>query len=278
MKTFLTGAGAVLAVLSLATTAAAQATRTWVSGEGDDVNPCSRSAPCKTFAGAISKTATGGEINAMDPGGFGAITITKSITIDGRGTMASILAAGSNGVNVNGANIVVTLRNLSINGVGTGVIGVNITNAKHVNIEHCDIFGFGAGTGRGVYVNTTTSTNLHITDSRITNNLDAGVFLGFGNAMILGSSLIGNGGPGLEVNASAAGATSVAMISNSTLAFNETSIEANSGGIARMTHLDIFANTGPSWRIGATGTIETHVDNRIRGNAGAGTLTPITFP
>src|SRR6186997_1028833 len=79
----------------------AQATRTWVSGVGDDVNPCSRTAPCKTFAGAISKTANNGEINCLDPGGFGAVTITKSITIDCTGTLGSILNSGTNGVNVN---------------------------------------------------------------------------------------------------------------------------------------------------------------------------------
>src|SRR2546426_6768037 len=77
--------------------AQAQATRTWVSGVGDDANPCSRTAPCKTFAGAISKTFIGGEIDALDPGGFGAVTITKSITIDGAGTLASILSSGVNG-------------------------------------------------------------------------------------------------------------------------------------------------------------------------------------
>src|SRR5207237_4548464 len=81
--------------------AAAQATRTWVSGVGDDVNPCSRTAPCKTFAGAISKTAAGGEIDALDDGGFGQVTITKSITIDGGGHLASILASGGIGVSVN---------------------------------------------------------------------------------------------------------------------------------------------------------------------------------
>ena len=102
----------ILAVATMAIYSApanAQATRTWVSGVGDDVNPCSRTAPCKTFAGAISKTAAGGEINCLDPGGFGAVTITKSITIDCEGTQGSILAAGVNGVNVNGANIVVNL-------------------------------------------------------------------------------------------------------------------------------------------------------------------------
>src|SRR5437870_2432939 len=109
----------VLSLLSIGITslAHAQATRTWVSGVGDDVNPCSRTAPCKTFAGAISKTAAGGEIDALDPGGFGAVTITKAITIDGAGTNASILASTTNGIVINaGAADVVILRNLSING------------------------------------------------------------------------------------------------------------------------------------------------------------------
>src|ERR671914_454860 len=89
-----------LALLAVATASAAsaQATRTWVSGVGDDVNPCSRTAPCKTFAGAISKTAAGGEINCLDPGGFGTISITKSITIVCRGSQGSILASLTNGI------------------------------------------------------------------------------------------------------------------------------------------------------------------------------------
>src|SRR3569832_2112323 len=101
--------------------ASAQATRTWVSGVGDDANPCSRTAPCKTFAGAISKTAAGGEIDALDPAGFGAFTITKAITVDGGGGgVAGVLASAGNGINVNaGGTDVVTLRNLSIDGLGT---------------------------------------------------------------------------------------------------------------------------------------------------------------
>src|SRR4051794_35099722 len=113
----------VALALVLPTTAFGQATRTWVSGVGDDANPCSRTAPCKTFAGAISKTAAGGEIDVIDPGGFGAVTITKGITLDG-GTgsgWAAILASGTNGIIINaGAGDVVTLRNLSINGAGLG--------------------------------------------------------------------------------------------------------------------------------------------------------------
>src|SRR5205809_5695698 len=91
----------VIFTLAFVSLAQAQATRTWVSGVGDDANPCSRTAPCKTFAGAISKTAGGGEISVLDPGGFGAVTITKSITIDGTGMLSSILAASTTGIIIN---------------------------------------------------------------------------------------------------------------------------------------------------------------------------------
>src|SRR5204862_8344779 len=119
---FGTALSIVFVVLAASSFAAAQASRTWVSGVGDDANPCSRTAPCKTFAGAISKTADGGEIDALDPAGFGTVTITKSITIDGSGHLAGVLASGVNGINVNAASstspgtAVVILRNLSING------------------------------------------------------------------------------------------------------------------------------------------------------------------
>src|ERR1044071_9394785 len=120
----------ILAIATLmfafASIAQAQATRTWVSGVGDDANPCSRTAPCKTFAGAISKTAVNGEIDVLDPGGFGTVTITKGITIDGTtgAGFGSILASGTNGINVNiGAPVAadlqnVVIRNLYINGTG----------------------------------------------------------------------------------------------------------------------------------------------------------------
>src|SRR5436190_10634276 len=121
---------AVTFTLAICSLANAQATRTWVSGVGDDANPCSRTAPCKTFAGAISKTFINGEIDCLDPGGFGAVTITKSITIDCTGTFGSILASGTNGiiiniaVNPNDPFRTVRLRGLSINGTGpSGTIG-----------------------------------------------------------------------------------------------------------------------------------------------------------
>jgi len=159
---------AAAAVLSLSAAASGQASRTWVSGVGDDVNPCSRTAPCKTFAGAISKTAAQGEISVLDPGGYGAVTITKSITIDGNGQVSSIVAAGTNAVIINaGASDVVTLRNLSMEGFGTGLNGVRVLAAAAVHIENCYIEQF---TGFGVTVEAAANIKVSILDSHIANN------------------------------------------------------------------------------------------------------------
>src|SRR6266567_3980764 len=135
MRKFAIAASALIATLCLflpTAPAQAQASRTWVSGVGSDANPCSRTAPCKTFAGAISKTAAGGEIDALDPGGFGAVTITKAITIDGGGgQVASVLVSGTNGIIVQaGVNDVVTLRNIRIDGIGSGLNGVRYLSGK----------------------------------------------------------------------------------------------------------------------------------------------------
>jgi hypothetical protein len=141
---------ALLIILPLSSLAQVQATRTWVSGVGDDVNPCSRTAPCKTFAGAIAKTARGGEIDVLDSGGFGTVTITKSITIDGTGMLASTLATGVTGININITDATdmaktVRIRGLSINGAGTGKFGVLVTAAGRVSVEDTVIDGFDLG-------------------------------------------------------------------------------------------------------------------------------------
>lgn len=147
----------------------AQATRTWVSGVGDDANPCSRTAPCKTFAGAISKTAAGGEISVLDPGGFGAVNITKSMTLNGTGTLASILFSGTNGIIVNGAGITVNLIGLSLNGgtsVSPGINGIRIIAAAKVTVSNCDIWGH---SNAGILDERNTAGRLTVTDTRISN-------------------------------------------------------------------------------------------------------------
>jgi hypothetical protein len=178
----------------------AQATRTFVSGVGDDANPCSRTAPCKTFAGAISKTAASGEINVLDPGGFGAITITKAITIanDGVGT-AGVLVSGTDGLVINaGPNDAVILRGLDIDGLspsaGAGLNGVNVLQAGSVIIDHCKIYGFQQN---GVNFTPDSSSQLTVLDTAIYNNGSLGGPLGsFGDVLIQGQ------GNGVNVTAS----------------------------------------------------------------------------
>src|SRR3984893_2755209 len=136
------GAAAACAVtmLFVASPACAQATRTWVSGVGDDANPCSRTAPCKTFAGAISKTAAAGEINVLDPGGYGGVTITKSIRIISDHIEAGVLVSGTNGITVNaGVADTIVLEGLDIEGLGTGLNGVHIIAGKSVYVIRCAI-------------------------------------------------------------------------------------------------------------------------------------------
>ncbi|HRC86287.1 MAG TPA: right-handed parallel beta-helix repeat-containing protein [Thermoanaerobaculia bacterium] len=139
---------ALLLVFSVVTSspAQAQATRTWVSGVGDDANPCSRTAPCKTLAGAISKTAAGGEISILDPAGVGALTITKSISIVAHSDEAGVLASGTNGIIINAAatdNIV--LYGLTFEGLGTGLNGVRFLAGGSLHIENCTINNFMTG-------------------------------------------------------------------------------------------------------------------------------------
>lgn len=153
----------------------AQATRTWVSGVGDDANPCSRTAPCKTFAGAISKTAAKGIIDVLDPGGFGAVTITKSITIEAIGTVAGVLVSGTNGIVVNaGSGDQVVLRGLSIDGVGTGINGINFLAGNKLVVENTTIQNF---TQNGISFTPPGPAVLVVNNSTINGNTNAGVLV-----------------------------------------------------------------------------------------------------
>jgi hypothetical protein len=186
MRFWTVAALALAALLSAGEAAQAQATRTWVSGVGDDANPCSRTAPCKTFAGAISKTAAGGEINVIDPGGFGAVTITKSISIIAEGSTGGVLAAGSAGVIVNSATpIRVHLEGLDFEGVGNGTglagtTGVRVlgTGAKVV-VKRCSIRNFNTA---GVETNGGLGTRVYIEDSVLEGNQIGVKLIGTGAA------------------------------------------------------------------------------------------------
>jgi hypothetical protein len=160
-----------------ASPAYAQATRTWVSGLGDDANPCSRTAPCKTFPGAYSRTAVGGEIDCIDPGGFGTITIGHSITIDCRGTFASILtSSGAPAVVINdssgAANVV--LRGIAITGIGSGGDAVRFLSGRSLVMEDVLIQD---SAGLGISFTPAGAARLYVNDVTITGNAGGGVFI-----------------------------------------------------------------------------------------------------
>lgn len=258
-------------ILVLTAMAQAQATRTWVSGVGDDVNPCSRTAPCKTFAGAISKTAAGGEISVLDPGGYGTLTITKSITVNGTGTHASTLAALTNGfiVNANAASDIVVLRNIEINGVGTGLDGIRYLAAKELHVENCTIAGF---TGDGIDVSLTARGELFVKNTdirRITGAASSGIKLtttfnlAFAQIESTRIERVANGVLALN--------NSVATIHNSIVSLSDVAAikaDATGAGIAELDIKDCivsFSTVG----IQSGTTVNNQVrfsDNMIRGN------------
>jgi len=287
-------AGGFLLSLLAAAPASAQATRTWVSGVGDDVNPCSRTAPCKTFAGAISKTATNGEINCLDPAGYGAVTITKSITIDCTGTFGSILNSGTNGVIINATNAggtdplrIVRLRGLSINGSGngtrSGIRGVSILSALQVHIEDVEIDN---QTQQGIADVRTNAGQLFVTHSTVKNNGIAGIGLGSSggtlnvtidgmriegnaigiataanmNVMVKRSAISGNATNGVQADGGQI------TVEGSAISSNNVGVQANTGTV-RLSNNDIMFNTGNA----INGTTTSFGFNRIAGNGGAGT-------
>ncbi len=283
--------------LTFAVPAFGQATRTWISGVGDDANPCSRTAPCKTFAGAISKTAAGGEINVLDPGGFGAVTITKSMTIDGLGPMASILAVGSNGITINGAGIFVNIRNITINCANSTIgNGIRIINAAEVNIDNVVIENCaGTGTnGRGVVIETGANIRVDIQNGRFANLTNFGVHsnptAGTVTLSVDDSTFVGGGTTAIqlrqntnatlnEVIVTAHGGTAAALtteltsvnahVSNSVFTDNGHGVFAGNGGapVVRLSNTVITRSTASAIQLNG-GTVISYGNNPIRGNTG----------
>ncbi len=258
----------------------AQATRTWVSGVGDDANPCNRTAPCKTFAGAISKTQANGEIDCLDPGGFGAVTITKAIAIDCTNTFGSVLVSGTNAIIVSaGAGDKVILRGLSINGIGAGLDGIRFLAGAQLNVEHCAVFGF---TGNGIDVNTATAGNVSVIECYMT-NVGKGIFAtssAFVGVTVSNTSILRPGVNGFEAQSnvvavltnatitSAANSAVVASgrseinIDNSTLFGNITAMSATTSGAAIFVSNSNIYNNNTNFNIAPGGAVLSNGNNR----------------
>lgn len=268
-------------VLALTTVAQAQASRTWVSGVGDDLNPCSRTAPCKTFAGAISKTAKDGEISVLDPGGYGAVTITKSIYINGThgAGYGSIINSLVTGVNINITDALdvrkaVRLRALDINGVSNGINGVSILAANNVWIEDSVIdgnTGNGTTTGIGVRVATSANCNVFISDTVIHKNV-TGVRVtttsGFAVANLRNVNIEGHT---TGVDAAANGFVTIA---DSRIANNTTNGVATSAASAQLNVRDsVLSNNGTAVNAAASSTVRALSNLLLNNTTGFGGTT-----
>jgi len=274
-----------------------QASRTWVSGVGDDVNPCSRTAPCKTWAGAISKTAPGGEIDALDPGGFGAVTITKAKhTKGGGGQVASVLVSGTNGIVVqaNAASDVVILRNLRINGISSGINGIRFLSGKDLNVENCYIFGF-TQNGIDVALNQATQASVHVINSviknvggsgiRAANSTNNNVTVGIDHTSVMISTI------GIEANANSRvvvsnsfiehattgglmvdDATGQMSVSNTDSSFNPNGLVVTNGGTA-LTAFSSYGFNSTCSLNSLGGTVVSFGNNRFIGAGNCGTIT-----
>ena len=291
----------IVLTLGITSLANAQATRTWVSGVGDDANPCSRTAPCKTFAGAISKTAPSGEISVLDPGGFGAVTITKAITLNGDGTLAGILSSLTTAINVQaGVNDVVYIRNLSINGAGNGLNGIRWTAGKSLHVENCNIYGIGGSNGTGINVSlSATGGNLFVKDTNIKTCLTAGITVATTTGFVAGilehvriegmptGVIIGNNAfvslRDSEINLSTSTGVSITGTGTPTGSFDNvminntpTAINVGASGIMNLSNSTLENNTTAIVSAAPQANLRSSGNNRLLGNASDGaTMTVI---
>jgi hypothetical protein len=299
---------AALAAVGFSAPASAQATRTWVSGVGDDVNPCSRTAPCKTFAGAISKTAAGGEINCIDPGGFGGVTITKSIAIICDDVEAGVLVSASNGITINAAATdSIFLSGLDIHGTGNGIKGVRYLAGGAVHIANSTIHKFQGANGAGISFAPSAAGNLIVSDTTILNNGNGATGGGIeiiptgsanskvvlqnvqveGNAnvgirvdmsgttggsvsVVMEDSHVVGGPAGITVNAAGAGSARM-MIVRSEIA-NNFGAGLTASGVNALVRVSDSTITGNTSGVNATNSaaINSYGDNRLDGNPAIG--------
>jgi hypothetical protein len=271
--TFLAIVAGFLLPLIAAAPAHAQATRTWVSGTGDDANPCSRTAPCKTFAGAISKTAPGGEINCIDTGGFGGVTITKAITISCEAGTAGVLVSGSPGITVSaGSTDHVYLKGLDFEGVGTGTVGIKFNTGASLVVQDCVIRNFQGNPGLGIQFAPTAAATMNVLNTVVEHNGTGGVGGGIqiapANAVATAVAVLDH----VTVTRNVVGVASIGQGGASAMQINESAITNNSsiglvasgtGGVVRIGRSLIINNAGGS----ISGNVLSYQDNQLIGNS-----------
>jgi len=296
---------AIAAALLCAAPAQAQATTTFVSVAGLDTNPCTNTAPCRSFARAITVTAAGGAITALDAAGYGTVTITKAISIvnDGGGEAGiNDASASADAITISaGVSDVVNLRGLTLNGLGTGRQGIVFNSGAALNIQNCQVRNFA---GNGITNGTGSSGAFTITDTVVSNNGGDGIFINAGSATVTAylqrvaavangvegtlltrtsgtvhgtivDSVAGGNGPsasgsGFSLNSGTGG--SIALINSKAI---RNAIGVSAGGTTYMSQTTLAGNLTDGFVTIGTG-LRTFGDNYIIDTTNSGSLTPIS--
>jgi len=302
----------VLAIGLQGAPAHAQLARTHVSGvHGNDANDCNRLTPCRTFQKAHDSTLAAGEITVLDPGGYGALTITKAISIinDGVGEAGILVSGGLNGISINaGPSDAVSLRGLTVKGIGFGGGNGIVFNAGgSLTVEHCAIRTLdGGGTGVGIQFQPNTSSHLAVLNTIVADNSSAGIFVtprgpGSVTASLKRVRLVKNGAAGLHVEAGLAGSTATlkGVVEDSLAARNSGAGFVVSGGsppadvtlirsiaahngfgivVSATSRIgqSVLTGNAASWLAG--GILQSYGDNYINGNGDGDPPIPTVIP
>ncbi len=264
--------------------------RTYVSGTGNDSNPCLASWPCQTFQAALALTVAGGEIYVLDSANYGAVTINKAVSITSEGAMAGVLATSGAGITIAaGAGDVINLRGLDIDGGGSGGVGIQFSSGQSLNIQKSAVRGFQnsgisfAPNGPGkLFITDTTVTNkanngISVTSSgsavsaainRVTASRNGTGILAYGgNASVtIIDTVAGNNSYGIGASSSAV------MVRNSTVSNNAIGIAADQAAIVRVGQSTVTAN-GTGWQATNGGQVVSYSNNNVAGNTTDGTVT-----
>ncbi|HEV8014839.1 MAG TPA: right-handed parallel beta-helix repeat-containing protein [Stellaceae bacterium] len=290
--------GCALAAALPATAAAVQNTRSFVSAQtGVDTNPCTRTSPCRSFAVAITQTSAGGEIDTLDPGGYGDVTINKAISIvSGLGDAGVLVPSGGTGITINaGPNDIVYLRGLFVEGAGVGQAGIVFNSGKLLTIESCVIRHV---TDDGIDILPTAASAFAIANTVASDNGGDGIYIaphgaGAAQGAIADVAANNNNYLGIAIDGQFTTGTSPSSVSivRSVAANNlNTGVSAQNAGTAQMSFLVRDTNashngfagfvttggatmrlahsvaTGNSQGVSSVGTIDTYGDNDIDGN------------
>jgi hypothetical protein len=308
----------ILAALlaALAVPAKAQLARTFVSASGSDANNCDRPTPCRTFQHAHDNTLAAGEITVLDPGGYGAVTIAKSISIinDGVGEAGVLVSGGGAGITINAAGADVSLRGLTIKGIGFGGgDGIVINDASFVAVENCAIRNLdGASKGNGILYRTTTSGTLAVSNTFVTDNLGEGISViadgsatlnaaidhvelhnnggvlhqgllvasisGTVNVVVSDTIVTGSGAAGVVASIVGVGAVANLMVVRSVVAHNATGLLAAGPGATLRVGQSTVTGNATGWAVQSSGTLQSYGNNRVDGNAGGEGAMPGVSP